>query len=272
MGLFVGETGQVPADAPVGSQCSLGVFPTGPAPFADFDPAPGDMCGDFANSASATLEVRNVRVLCTPATGTNQLAVPYTLVFDSPPANNTCTASNITAGTNAKCIKSSAATVTGVEVNGFVTITKQTIPDGDSADFTFNASSSETVSPASAMLSDGESQTFEVPLSPSGPRRLTITEAVLSGWEPTASISCTSPGGGPASYVTVDSGTRTIQADLDPTNFGAVCTITNTKTQPSADLVTAKTLVSGDATPSEGDTVTYAITVTNDGPDAATGV
>ena len=41
---------------------------------------------------------------------------------------------------------------------------------------------------------------------------------------------------------------------------------------PSADLVTVKTLVSGDSTPAEGDTVTFEITVTNDGTDDATNV
>ena len=41
---------------------------------------------------------------------------------------------------------------------------------------------------------------------------------------------------------------------------------------PAADLVTVKTLASGDATPDEGDTVIFQITVTNDGPDTATGV
>ena len=41
---------------------------------------------------------------------------------------------------------------------------------------------------------------------------------------------------------------------------------------PAADLITVKTLASGDATPDEGDTVIFQITVTNDGPDAATGV
>ena len=39
-----------------------------------------------------------------------------------------------------------------------------------------------------------------------------------------------------------------------------------------ADLVTVKTLVSGDATPEEGDTVTFEITVTNDGAAQATNV
>ena len=41
---------------------------------------------------------------------------------------------------------------------------------------------------------------------------------------------------------------------------------------PAADLVTVKTLASGDATPNEGDTVIFQITITNDGPDTATGV
>ena len=41
---------------------------------------------------------------------------------------------------------------------------------------------------------------------------------------------------------------------------------------PAADLVTVKTLASGDATPDEGDIVTYEIAVTNNGPDAATNV
>ena len=41
---------------------------------------------------------------------------------------------------------------------------------------------------------------------------------------------------------------------------------------PAADLVTVKTLASGDSTPAEGDTVTFEIEVTNSGPDTATGI
>ena len=40
----------------------------------------------------------------------------------------------------------------------------------------------------------------------------------------------------------------------------------------TTDLVTVKTLASGDTTPDEGDTVTFDITVTNSGPNAATNV
>jgi len=39
-----------------------------------------------------------------------------------------------------------------------------------------------------------------------------------------------------------------------------------------ADLVTVKTLASGNSTPAEGDTVTFSITVTNDGTAQATNV
>ena len=40
----------------------------------------------------------------------------------------------------------------------------------------------------------------------------------------------------------------------------------------TTNLITVKTLASGDSTPDEGDTVTFDITVTNDGPIGATNV
>ena len=53
--------------------------------------------------------------------------------------------------------------------------------------------------------------------------------------------------------------------------LGAVCTVTNDKIV-DADLVTVKTLQSADATPAEGDSVTFLITVTNNGSAQATNV
>jgi len=43
-------------------------------------------------------------------------------------------------------------------------------------------------------------------------------------------------------------------------------------TVDATDLVTVKTLASGDATPAEGDTITYQIAIVNNGPSQATNV
>ena len=59
---------------------------------------------------------------------------------------------------------------------------------------------------------------------------------------------------------------------VDPSTDGDILEESVAINTPVADLVTVKTLASGDATPDEGDVVTFEITVTNDGPDAATGV
>ena len=57
---------------------------------------------------------------------------------------------------------------------------------------------------------------------------------------------------------------------VDPSTVGDDLEEAVTVGIPAADLVTVKTLASGDATPDEGDTVTFDITVTNSGPDGAT--
>jgi hypothetical protein len=114
-----------------------------------------------------------------------------------------------------------------------VTITKQTLPDTQPGSFAFSATeaSGTTVTPASFNLSDNGTQTVQVPFSSTGGgRTLTITEAQLSGWDATTSIICTTPTGASASsYVTVNNTTRTITASLTTTNFGALCTVTNTR-------------------------------------------
>ena len=58
----------------------------------------------------------------------------------------------------------------------------------------------------------------------------------------------------------------------DPSTVGDDLEETVAVGVPAADLVTVKTLASGDATPDEGDTVTFEISVTNNGADAATNV
>ena len=56
------------------------------------------------------------------------------------------------------------------------------------------------------------------------------------------------------------------QFDPDPANN----TATATETPQQADLVLTKTV--DNPTPNVGDTITYTVTLTNNGPDAATGV
>ncbi len=238
-GYFFGESGNNPELNNALSSCSIGMFPTTPTPFYTAD---SDSCGEINSSSTVTLQVNDVNLLCQPQPGTSTLGLPYLLSFSNNVNGNSCTVGNIVPNTKSKC-KSSAGdsgivngvgVVSGITVNGHVTITEQTIPDGEpgTSSFTTSASGGATVTPSSANLSDNESQMFQVPLdSAGGNRTLTITEAALSGWDSTASITCTTPSGGSASsYVTVDNAARTIAATLNVTNYGALCTVTNSKT------------------------------------------
>lgn len=58
----------------------------------------------------------------------------------------------------------------------------------------------------------------------------------------------------------------------DVTGLTATASVTITVPAPPIDLVTVKTLASGNANPTAGDVVTFEITVTNNGPADATGV
>ena len=278
-GYFLGENGISPALNTASSSCSLAVFPETPAPFSDFDG--DDSCGDYASSSVApafglsTLQINDAQVLCSAVPGTSLLALPYVLVFSNntgsaPP--NACAPGNITASTKSKCVANVTATVTGVTVNGYVTVTKQTLPDAEPGSFSFTTAADPvaTVVPAAASLGDGNTQTFEVPLALAGDRMLTVTEAALSGWDPTASISCTTPSGGSAaSYVTIDNGARTITATLNSTNFGAVCTVINGQGTPQLTLNKTANVGSVD---NVGDSISYTIAVSNSGDVTLTNV
>ena len=58
----------------------------------------------------------------------------------------------------------------------------------------------------------------------------------------------------------------------DPTTFGDDLVESVVVEDNTTDLVTVKTLASGNSSPDEGDTVTFEITVTNSGPGDATGI
>lgn len=240
---FIGELGNSPSTNDPSKTCSLGVFPVSPSPYVNLD---NDVCGDYAATSNSTLLIKNVSVKCTPTPGTNTLSLPYTLVFNNQTGGNTCTAANVTANTTAKCVSSSTTSVTGVVIAGYVKITKQTDPHGTGQAFNFSAttSSSTGVSPASFSLQDGQSTTVQVPFNSSGSSfTVTLTEAAMGGWYPNTSIVCLTPSGGStSSYVSVDNSARTIVATLNPTNYGAECTVTNTKI-PTLKL--QKTTLSG---------------------------
>jgi uncharacterized repeat protein (TIGR01451 family) len=230
---FFGQSGNSPALNNAANQCSIGVFPTSADPFTTFD---ADVCGDFRGSSpAATLLIQGVKLNCSNVAGTNQLAVPYTLVFSSQVGGSTCTSANVTASTGSKCQSGSSVLQSGgiaVSVNGYITLNKVTDPTGASGSFAFTtaASPTATVSPSTFSLSAGASQTVQVPLNGGATRSLTLSEGLLSGWDASTSIACTTPGGASASsYVTVNSATRTITATLTAANYGALCTMTNSK-------------------------------------------
>ncbi len=230
IGFFLGENGINPDLNNPASSCSIGLFPTSPSPFNSIGDA--DTCGNFLSNGNATLLINDAVVKCLPVAGTTSLALPYVMSFDNNPSGNSCNVSNIKPGTTAKCIKATTSSVTGVTVNGYIRLTKQTLPDTEPGSFAFTTavSPAATVTPSTASLVDGGIQNFQVPLVAGGTRTLTLTETALGGWDPTASISCTTPSGGSAAgYVTVNNASRSITASLTAANFGAYCTITNTK-------------------------------------------
>jgi len=163
------------------------------------------------------LRISSIKVACTPAPGTNEVSIPYAVAWDNQRAP-ACTAANLTASTNSKCVESGAGFVVGLIVQGFIKITKQTNPAITAQTFSFSTASSPsaTVTPASFTLSSGASQTVTFPLNTTGVRQITVTEALSAGWESTATIVCTSPSGGSAPYVTVNNANRTISGNFEP--------------------------------------------------------
>ncbi len=232
IGLFTGQTGNDPRVNDSAALCSLGVFPTTPAPFSNLGGVNSTACGDFAGSSTATLQITGIKATCLPAAGNNQLGIPYVLAWDNQ-ASGACTVPDLTASTNSKCNVGLASYVVGVYVQGWIKLIKQTNPSTATQTFSFSSSSSPSVvvSPtATWSIGNGQAQTVTFPLHPSGGSQyITLTEVLSSGWEQTATIVCTNPSGGTASYVTVNNANRTIAATMDATNYGAICTITNNK-------------------------------------------
>ena len=163
----------------------------------------------------------------------------------------------------------------------------------------------KTLASGDATPDEGDTVTFEITVNNSGPNSATnvsLTDFLPQGLTATANNGDVVGGGiydpatGVLSIATLASGdtvTLTLEGTVDPGQDGTVITNTTTAATgdqfdpstvgddleeavtvevPAADLVTVKTLASGDATPNEGDTVTFEITVNNSGPDGATNI
>ena len=219
------------------SKCSLGVFPTSPLPFQNLD---NDVCGDFPGNTSGTLQLTNAKLVCQPVSNiNNQLKVPFMVAWDNQNSGDTCTTANVTAGTSSKCVSSTAGFLTGVVVQAYLDLTKQTEPDSDGTTFNFTTSTTTgaavwtnpaTGSTVPATLVDGQTKRIRVPLpSTAGANNtLTVTETLQALWDSGVDISC-APVAGSGNPITFNKQTRTITAAFNATNFGASCTITNTK-------------------------------------------
>jgi uncharacterized repeat protein (TIGR01451 family) len=148
-------------------------------------------------------------------------------------------------------VTSNAVATVTVTAPGSITIVKRTTaPSATSFPFNFVG--------AAFSLTDGTSRTFDQ----LAPGSYQVTEGSTSGYS-LADLTCQDPSGG-----TVISGTTATIALA--AGESVVCTFTNSPVPPSADLVLVKTVDRGIVAP--GDPVTFTITVTNRGPDAAAGV
>jgi len=119
VGLFIGESGNFPADA--GGTCSVNTFPT-----TDTNPPPtqawtdlesgANTCGDYTGGGLTTTNlVHNVKVNCVPDAVTGNLSIPFALTWSN--NSSTCAgASNVAPGTGSKCTGQRGVPVTGVVV------------------------------------------------------------------------------------------------------------------------------------------------------------
>ena len=150
---------------------------------------------------------------------------------------------------------------------------------------------------------EGDVVTFQIEVTNNGPDGATsvdLTDLLPAGLTPTVNNGTVSQGtydpatglfaigniasGGSAVLIlegTVDVGqggntitnitTAAAGDQVDPSTVGDDL-VESVVVNDAADLVTVKTLISGDATPAEGDTITYQIEVTNNGGAQATNV
>jgi hypothetical protein len=198
--------------------------------------------------------------------------VPYTIAWNAQQPY-ACNANTIIPKPDSKCLSGpTTALLEGLVVQGWVRVVKATNPAAATQNFAFTATSPSgaAVSTSAFSLANTQSQVVSIPLAATT-RTINITEALVPGWEPTATISCVRPDGTPAPFVTVNNATRSISANLLGANNAAICTYTNTK---QTRVRTAKAIVPSDATgtfdlsATNGTVTTTAVNQTNGGSTA----
>ena len=160
----------------------------------------------------------------------------------------------------------------------------------------------KTLASGNSNPSQGEIVTFEIEVTNNGAAQATnvsLTDLLPAGLTATANNGTTSAGSYDAAtglwtIGTLNNGetvTLTIEGQINRGQTGSITNVTTAATgdqpDPTPDgddleeevvleqltnLVTVKTLASGNSNPAEGDIVTFEIEVTNDGPDTATNV
>lgn len=262
IGFFTGQSGNNPTVADASKTCSVATFPF-TAPFSNQETnVAADTCGDVDGSMNYTPKVRNIKVMCVAASTTDSnLSVPFALSWQTPntftcrgpgsvgldmPGNGAVYTDN-----KSKCSTGNATVSVNTQplrVAGYVDVTKQTTPDGDTQAFSYTATgapgtfvgyqplNASGVPTGNVVSNNNNTVTFSL-ADGAGVRvfmsvvaanqTLTVAEAATTHWSGTAAISCAAVTGSPA--LAVNNGTRTITASLNTTNTAAACTVMNTK-------------------------------------------
>lgn len=253
IGFFAGQQNNDPGATTAGNICSVATFPTTPSPWYN---ANSNACGDYYAAGVTVNRIDKIKVVC-QGDSTGALQVPYLLAYRQN-TGGTCTGpTDVQSGSTSKCNKGTATVSGDIKVysGAWVDVTKVTTPGGSSQSFSFTATgpagsavialtgatltsttaTGGTYSPATIELAD-ESTTFTLQDGETArvfinalatSQTLTIVEDAVTGWDPTASISCSATAGSPT--LGTNNATRTITAGLSQTNYAAECTITNIK-------------------------------------------
>lgn len=259
VGIFLALDGRsplTPSSAGGSASCKVSGIPMSPTPFADLD---SNICGDFdrdglPQGTSASTALGTMTVLCQPGS-TGRLVIPAVVSWDvggSCPtpaqAPGGVAAQYVTASSPSKCESGILADIP-VTVQGKISITKQTEPNGATGSFGFTATGTG-VTPTSFSLSDNGTQVLTTGDLTTFASSYVVTEAALAGFSSSAQISCVDRDGDPqTSFVTVDTANRqlTLSMSANPTAglSEVYCTFTNTK---NSSITVVKNTVGGDGT------------------------